>query len=211
MSTSGPETRHVPNPTLDREAKLSAALVATFIATYATVIYLQAGLMVVGIICGAMLAGFAVWLRTTARRPADPAVVLPPYLLTLALFMLHVLEEHEFDFAGRIAKAVHVHWSQHDFLLVIVLVGPAIWIAGAVGLYRRHPLGNYLAWFIFIGMILGEPVHLLVFPFLEGGRYHYFPGMWSALLPMVPAVFGAWRVLTEHRAAMAASWIDDQR
>lgn len=211
MSTSQSVPRPPLKSTLDREAKLSAALVATFIATYATVVYLQAGLMVVGIICGAMVAGFVVWLRTTARRPADPAVVLPPYLLTLALFMLHVLEEHQFDFAGRIARLVHVQWSQHDFLLVIVLIGPAIWIAGAIGLYRRHPLGNYLAWFIFIGMILGEPVHLLVFPFLEGGRYHYFPGMWSALLPMVPAVFGATRVFTEHRAAMAAERTDDRR
>lgn len=174
----------------------------TFVATYATVLYLQAGAVPVGILCGAMAAGFVIWLRTTAHRPADPEIVLPPYLLALALFLLHVLEEFHFDFAGRISTAAHVHWPEHDFILLIVLIGPAIWIAGAIGLYRRHPLGNYLAWFIFVGMILGEPVHLLVFPFLEGGRYHYFPGMRTALLPMVPAVYGAWRVLHEHRTAM---------
>ena len=203
MSTASVGAASGSRPPLDRRTKLSVALVAAFIATYATVVYLQAGLLVVGIICGAMIVGFVAWLRTTVRRPADPAVALPPYLLTLALFLLHILEEELFDFAGRIAAVLHVHWTQHDFLLVIVLVGPAIWIAGAIGLYRRHPIGNYLAWFIFIAMILGEPVHLLVFPFLEGGRYHYFPGMWTALLPMIPAVFGAWRLLAEHRKAMA--------
>jgi len=186
---------------LDRATRAWAAVVAAFIAAYATVVYRQAGPLVVGIVCGAMVVGFLAWLGTTARRPADPAVALPPYLLTLALFLLHVLEEHEFDFAGRIAHAAHVSWSRHDFLLVIVLVGPALWIVGAVGLRRRHPLGNYLAWFIFAGMILGEPAHLLVFPLLEGGRYHYFPGMWTALLPMVPAVFGARRLLEGHRTA----------
>ncbi len=203
----GPEGEHPAR--FDRETRRSIALVAAFVTCYATLLFLQAGLVPVGIICGAMVAGFVVWIRTTAHRPADPRVVLPPYLLTLSLFLLHVLEEHRFDFAGRISAAAHVRWSEHDFVLLIVLAGPAIWILGAIGLHRRHPLGNYLVWFIFIGMILGEPAHLLVFPFLEGGRYHYFPGMWTALLPMVPATYGAWRVASEHRAAMRGAALVD--
>jgi hypothetical protein len=82
-------------------------------------------------------------------------------------------------------------------------------VAGAIGINKRHPLGNFIAWFFFVTMILGEPVHLLVFPFMEGGRYHYFyfPGVWSALLPMPPAVFGIWRMLADERAATEmAQW-----
>ena len=203
--TASPNAAPATRPPLDRRARGWAALIAAAVAAYATVLYRQAGLLVVGIVCGAMVAGFVVWLRTTARRPADPAVVLPPYLLTLALFMAHVLEEHLFDFPGRIARAAHVRWAPHDFVLLIVLVGPALWIAGAAALARRHPVGNYLAWFMFVGMFLGEPAHYLVFPFLEGGRYHYFPGMWTALLPLVPAVYGAHRVLAAHRAALRAA------
>lgn len=197
-----PVASRAPRPPLDRRTLGWAALIAVGVATYATVLYRQAGLLVVGIVCGAMAAGFVVWLRTTARRPADPDVVLPSYLLTLALFMAHVLEEHLTDFAGRIDRAAHVQWAPHDFVLLIVLVGPALWIAGAVGLRYRHPVGNYLAWFMFVGMFLGEPAHVLVFPFLEGGRYHYFPGMWTSLLPLVPAVYGARRVLAAPRAAL---------
>ena len=189
---------------MTRETKLSVALVAAFIPTYATLLYLQAGLMVVGIVCGAMVAGFVVWLRTTVRRPPRPAVVLPAYLLALALFLVHVLEEFVFDFAGRIAAAAHVQWTEAQFVQVIVLLGPAIWIAGTIGIHKRHPLGNYVAWFFFIGMMLGEPAHYLVFPFLEGGRYHYFPGMWTALFPMVPAAWGIRRMLSDHRAARDA-------
>jgi len=99
---------------LGRRTILSAALVALFIPTYATVLYLQAGLLVVAIVCGAMVAGFVVWLRTTLRRPPSPHAILPAYLLTLALFLFHVLEEHTNDFAGRIAAAAHVHGLRHS-------------------------------------------------------------------------------------------------
>ena len=188
---------------LDRETLLSVALVAVFIPTYATLLYLQAGFMVVGIVAGSMVAGFAIWLRTTLRRPPAAQAILPAYLLALVLFLLHVLEEYAFDFAGRIAAAAHVRWTEAQFVEVIVLLGPAIWIAGALGIYKRHPLGNFVAWFFFVGMMLGEPTHMLVFPFMEGGRYHYFPGMWTALFPMVPAAYGIWRMLADDRSARA--------
>jgi hypothetical protein len=40
-----------------------------------------------------------------------------------------------------------------------------------------------------------------VFPLLEGGPYHNFPGMWTALFPMAPAAHGIRRMLTDDRAA----------
>ncbi len=135
------------------------------------------------------------------RRPPSPSAILPAYLIALALFLFHVLEEYAFGFADRIASAAHVHWSDPQFIEVIVLFGPALWIAGAIGIYERHPLGNYVAWFFFVGMMLGEPTHMLVFPLMEGGRYHYFPGMWTALFPMVPAAYGIWRMLSDDRAS----------
>lgn len=43
-----------------------------------------------------------------------------------------------------------------------------------------------------VGMILGEPTHLLVFPIVrmvqKGVGYEYFSGMYTALFPMVPAI-----------------------
>jgi len=194
-----------------RTIRWSVALVAIFIPAYATLLYSQAGLLVVGIVGGSMVAGFVIWLRTTLWRPPAPNAVLPAYLLALAFFLVHVTEEYTFDFAGRIAGAAHVAWTQAQFVEVIVLLGPAIWIAGIIGIYRRHPLGNFIVWFFFVGMILGEPAHLLVFPFLEGGRYHYFPGMWSALLPLAPAAYGIRRLLadgeedTRHSQEMVSS------
>ncbi len=190
---------------LDGRTCLSVGVVALFIGVYAITLYRQAGTLVVGIVAGSMVVGFVVWLRTTLRRPPAPEAILPAYLLGLFLFLVHVLEEYAFDFAGRIAAAAHVRWTETQFVEVIVLLGPAIWIAGAAGIYRRHPLGNFVAWFFFLGMLIGEPAHLLVFPLLEGGRYHYFPGMWTSLFPMAPAAYGIRRMLADDRAARRAT------
>ena len=48
-------------------------------------------------------------------------------------------------------------------------------------------------------MIIGEPTHYLVFPLLEGGRFHYFPAMWTALFPMIPAIYGAALLIKGYR------------
>ena len=76
-------------------------------------------------------------------------------------------------------------------------------ILGLLGIWYRNALANFFVIFIFVGMIVGEPAHVLLFPTLEGGRYHYFPGMWTSLLPMVPAIAGLTTILRDHRRAAA--------
>lgn len=62
-------------------------------------------------------------------------------------------EEYLFDFHSRIALIFHSHWSERDYVLLIVLVGPMVWILGGIGLWLRHPLGNFIVWFMLVGMI----------------------------------------------------------
>ncbi len=179
---------------------LYVALIITFIATYATIFYLQSGPVPPLIVCGAMIGGLVIWLRTSFHHPVDPKKILPVYLLTTALFSIHILEEYWNDFSGRISSALHINWSEHDFILLICLGGPLIWILSAAAIYFRNPFGNFIACFVFFGMIVGEPTHMLVFPLVEGGRYHYFPGMWTSLFPMIPAIYGLFIIITEYRA-----------
>ncbi|WP_172195726.1 hypothetical protein [Saccharibacillus qingshengii] len=157
--------------------------VAIFIAVYAGLFYNQAGLRPMLIVCGSMAGGMVLWLKTTFRTPVDPSRLLPVYLLTLSLslFFLHITEEFITDFSGSINTIFGSNWTLSDFSLLIVLLGPVIWISGAVGLYYRNPVGYYLAWFVFFGMLIGEPTHYLVFPIVQGGGYTYFSGMWTAL------------------------------
>jgi hypothetical protein len=179
--------------------KLYIALAATFTATFATGMLMTAGVMPTVIVCGSMTAGLIGWSMTSIHKPIDPRKILGIYLLTAAMLYLHITEEMFFDFGPRIAGIANSSWTQSEFIVEFVFVLPVFWILGALGLYFRHPLGSFMAWFIFVGMFLGEPTHLLVFPVAEGGRYHYFPGMWTALLPMVMGFWGLHVILKDWR------------
>lgn len=174
--------------------------IALFIAAYAVLFASQAGLRPMLIVCGSMVGGLVLWLKTTFSTRIDTSRLLPVYLLTLSLFFLHITEEFITDFPGGINSVFGSVWTMRDFALLIALLGPVIWIAGAVGLYYRNPIGYYLAWFVFFGMLIGEPTHYLVFPVVQSSQgvgYAYFSGMWTALFPMIPAVYGLCLTLRE--------------
>lgn len=179
--------------------KLYVALAAVFTATFAVGTANTAGIMPTIIVCGSMTAGLIGWSLTSIHLPTDPRRVLPIYLMTAAMLYLHILEELIYDFGPRIGALTGTGWTQAEFMLEFAFVLPMAWILGGLALYFRHPLGGFMAWFIFVGMFLGEPTHLLVFPLLEGGRYHYFPGMWTALLPMVMGFWGLHVILADWR------------
>lgn len=178
--------------------RLYLALVVAFIVTFTVPVVQTAGVMPAVIVSSAMLGGLIGWYLTSLRHPTDPRKLLPLYLLTIFMLYVHIGEEYWAGFGPRIGALTGTGWSQSEFTLLFVFYLPTFWILGALGLYYRHPLGNFIAWFIFFGMFLGEPTHLLVFPNLEGGRYHYFPGMWSALLPMVMGFWGIYVIWQEH-------------
>lgn len=193
---------------MTREAKLSAWLVAVFIITFGIFCYLQGGIILVVVITGSMTVAFIIWLFTTARRPATPEVVLPYYLASLALLYFHILEEYATDFGGRIGALFHTGWTGHQHALTFGSIGPMIWTVMAVGVWYRRPLANYFVLFIFVGMVAGELTHVLLFPVLEAartGRYGYFPGMWTSLLPLIPAAAGFIALVRDYRTHQTAS------
>jgi hypothetical protein len=175
------------------------AVVIIFITIYASVFYSQAGLRPTLIVCGSMVGGMVIWLKTTFRIHIETKKIIPIYLFTLTLFFLHMTEEFITDFPGGINSIFHTSWTLRDFGILIALVGPIVWVFGGIALYYKNPLGYYLAWFIFFGMLIGEPTHYLVFPMFQSGRYSYFSGMWTSLFPMVPAIYGVYLILTEYK------------
>jgi hypothetical protein len=98
----------------------------------------------------------------------------------------------------------------------------------ALGLFKRVPLAGFLMCFIFIGPGVAEFTHF-IFPLLKPdvqptvaasvqaivGRgqlmqnlpnfwfrvtgYYYFPGMYTAILPMIPGIYGIRQLLTAAR------------
>lgn len=201
-----PKARAVPKPRplTERQRRLWAVLFLALAAVYGVTLYSQAGLLPVGIIVGSMMGGMVGWWKTTSRHPADPARIVPLYLLMMGLFYIHVGEESLTGFNSAIAVLTGETWPEHEFLLLIALAGPVVWFFAAWSVWKQQAIGNYILWFMLVGMILGEPTHLLVFPVVvmvkSGGGYDYFSGMYTALFPMIPAVLALVEILRGRNA-----------
>jgi hypothetical protein len=108
-------------------------------------------------------------------------------------------------------------------LLVFAFLGPTLYALTALGLYYRIPFAGFVAWFIFIGPGIAEFTHF-IFPLLRpaiepgvtstlsrqvsNGRFvadmpnywiratgrYYFPGLYTAILPMIPGIWAIRRL-----------------
>lgn len=202
-----PKARALPAavPASRHRRRLWALLFVALVAVYAATLYAQAGFLVVGVIGGSMMGGMIGWWTTTSRLPAEPARVLPLMLLMLGFFYIHVGEETLTGFHQAIAALTGGVWPEEEFLLIIALAGPAVWFFAAWSLWHRQAFGNFVLWFLVVGMILGEPAHVLIFPVVvmlkQGGGYAYFSGMYTALFAMIPAVLILAELLRTRRRA----------
>lgn len=207
---------------------LSFAAAVAFVAVAMIAGYRAIGLPPVVIVGGSGLAGLVLWSRTYRLGPIEPAVILPPFLLTVACLEVHMIEEYEARFGPAMSRLFDISWTEHGFLLVFAFIGPVLYALTALGLYRRTPLAGFIAWFIFIGPGVAEFSHF-IFPLLRpaiepenlatisrtvaNGRWvermpnyyfqatgrYYFAGLYTAVLPMIPGIYGIVRVLRAAR------------
>jgi hypothetical protein len=113
--------------------------------------------------------------------------------------------------------------------MIFVFIGPVLYTLTALGLLWRVPLAGFLMCFILIGPGVAEFSHF-IFPALEPdvqptvaalvdavvGRgqlmlnlpnfwvhvtgHYYFPGMYTAILPMIPGVYGLLNLVRAARS-----------
>ena len=174
----------------DRKPYWAVAVAVAFIAAAVVNGYRNVGWIVVVIIGMAAVGGLTMWLLTTFHKPAEPKVIVPLYLLSLVGLKIHIIEEYLMEFPEAMSHTFGIHFTQDDFVLEIALGLWVVWLLGAVGLMRRNPLGNFVCWFLFMGMMFSELTHFW-FPTQSPDHRLYFPGMYTALLPGIPAWIGA--------------------
>jgi hypothetical protein len=215
-----------------RVLNIVAALMFVLAAMYAG--YVSIGWPPVIIVGGSGLVGLAIWQRTYLRQPSDPAVILPVFLATVAALDVHMAEEYLTKFGPAMSRLFDISWTEPSFLLVFAFAGPALYALTAIGLYYRIPFAGFLAWFIFIGPGVAEFTHF-IFPLLKPavsptvtssitaymsngrlvtdmpnywlgatGRY-YFPGLYTAVLPMIPGIYAIYRLLARRSDDRTAS------
>jgi hypothetical protein len=203
----------------------SMAFAAAFLAISMSTGYRYIGWPPVIIVGGSGIAAFVLWTLTYLRHPVAPEIVLPPFLLTVAALEVHMVEEYLTRFGPAMSRLFNISWSEGSFLMIFAFIGPILYTLTALGLFRRVPLAGFLMCFIFIGPGVAEFTHF-IFPALRPdvqptvaasvqavvghgklmqdlpnfwvhvtGRY-YFPGMYTAILPMVPGIYGIRKLLT---------------
>lgn len=182
------------------------------------------------IVGGSGSAAFILWSLTYLRRPLAPEAVLPAFLLTVAALEVHMIEEYLTGFGPAMSRLFNISWTEHSFLMIFSFIGPVLYTLTALGLFKRVPLAGFLMCFIFIGPGVAEFTHF-IFPLLRPdvqptiaasvqavvGRgqlmqnlpnfwfrvtgHYYFPGMYTAILPMVPGIYGIRKLLSAARTA----------
>jgi len=212
----------------------SMAIAATFLLAAMVAGYRYIGWPPVIIVGGSGTAAFVLWSLTYLRRPLMPEVVLPAFLLTVAGLQIHLIEEYLTGFAPAMSRLFNISWSVNSYLMIFIFIGPVLYTLTALGLFRRVPLAGFLMCFILIGPGVAEFTHF-IFPILKPdvqpmvaasvhavvgrrqlmenlpnfwvhvtGRY-YFPGMYTAILPMIPGIYGIRKLLAGSRLAGVGS------
>ncbi|MFC1225778.1 hypothetical protein ACFE6N_18390 [Pedobacter sp. BG31] len=210
------------NP-LSLSQKLSFMAACTFTVVAPIIGYHTIGLPPVIIVGGSALVGLCCWYFTYLKKPVEPNIILPLFILTVAALQIHIVEEYLMGFAPAMSRLFGIPWSERSFLMVFALIGPVIYTLTSLGLYYKVPIAGFVAWFIFIGLGVAEFTHF-IFPLISPellphdphsltasikgttiptmpnfcvkttGQY-YFPGMWTAILPMIPGCLAIYRLL----------------
>jgi hypothetical protein len=206
-----------------------AALV--IMTVFTTVLTINVGAPVAVIVGASMLVGFFCWRATNLRRPIEPRRTAILFLLTAAALHVHMIEEHVMLFGPAMSRLFGIACPDSRFLLIFVFVLPVVYYVTAVGLLLRVPMAAFVAWFIFIGPGVAELTHF-IFPLLKPslepsnlapisatihgvridgmenhwmtvtGRY-YFPGLYTAALPMIPGIYSILWLFRNRRRADA--------
>jgi len=203
---------------------ISLIAAVIFVVVAALMGYLKIGLPPVVIVGGSGIVALVMWYKTYLRKPIDPEIILPLFLLTVAALEVHMTEEYLTGFGPAMSRLFDISWTEKSFLLIFAFIGPVLYSLTALGLYYRVPFAGFLAWFIFIGPGVAEFTHF-IFPVLEpaiqpdiaatvsqavsNGNFvanmpnyyfkttgtYYFSGMYTAILPMIPGIYAIYRVI----------------
>lgn len=192
---------------------IALSLIFVFVAT----LKINVGIPPTIIVGASAMAGFVCWRKTNLRRPIEPFKLTILFLFTVAALHTHMYEEHSCLFGPSMSRLFNIVFPDESFLIIFVFVMPVIYYFTAIGLLLRIPLAAFVAWFIFIGPGIAEFTHF-IFPLLRPalepsnpeaisavingvnmkglenhyigvtGRY-YFPGLYTAVLPMIPGIY----------------------
>ncbi|MFL6572102.1 MAG: hypothetical protein ACJ8G4_10145 [Burkholderiales bacterium] len=214
-----------------RRAQLANQVVAlALIALFVAALKINVGVPPTIIVGASALVGFFCWRATNLRHSITPVPATILFLLTTAALHIHMYEEHSALFGPAMSRLFGIAFPDERFLQIFVFALPTLYYLTAIGLLLRVPLAGFVAWFIFIGPGIAEFTHFifpLITPALEpanpapigavingvriegmanhhlavSGKY-YFPGLYTAILPMIPGICAVWWMFRNRNASL---------
>jgi hypothetical protein len=208
-------------PTTMKERLACTAAVAALLVGCTTCFYLGLGLVPVYIIGGPGILAVYFWYRTYLKHPTDPAIIVPAFLVTVAGFEIHLIEEYRGHYGPAISRLFDIGWTDRVFVVICFLLAAALCLV-SVGLYYRKAVAGFVA-SLFLFTRLAE-LGLFVFPLLRpalqpevahpisqsvaSGTFvddmpnyywhttgsYYFPGMYTVALAILPALYTLYRL-----------------
>ena len=180
-----------PQRIADRPGRASVWLPLAFVTIFVVTGLPALGWPVVLVIGTGDVLALAFWM-TKGRFHLANRQMLPFHLATMAGLHVHVYEELTQGFAPAMRDTFHMAtFGDATFLNGIVFAVPIMYMLAAIGLWFRRPFAEFLSYTLFFGPGFMEWTHY-VFPLFRSEPYHYFPGMWTAWVPMVPGLAALW-------------------
>ena len=209
---------------LQRRTAILALVVATGTVSYGVAAISSALLYIVAL---PGIVGYGFWYATYLRKPTSPVVLLPPFMLSVATFEFHLVEEYWGGYPLTISRIFHFAWTDFAFFATVCVLSGALLIV-CIGLYYQNLLAGFLA-ILFLVTRLAE-IALFIFPYVRpelqpdnpnpisqtihgtllsnmpsyyypATQHYYFPGMYTFLVVMLPAVYTLYRIWTNNISA----------
>lgn len=207
--------------------RVNQVIALGIIVAFVTALKINVGLPPTIIVGASAVAGFLCWRATNLRRPIDPLKTTLLFLLTTAALHVHMFEEHHNLFGPAMSRLFNIAFPDDRFMQIFVFSLPTVYYLTTIGLLLRLPLAAFVAWFIFIGPGIAEFTHF-IFPFIPPAlepsnpasisavihgvhiadmqNHHiavtdkyYFPGLYTAILPMIPGGYSVWWLLKQRK------------
>ena len=103
---------------IQRKIALLVLLIAISATTYGI---LQVSYAILFIIAIPAVFGYLFWYYTYFRRPTEPKIILPMFMLTIAGFDFHVIEEYLGGYSLAISRIFNFAWTDNAFFLTICI------------------------------------------------------------------------------------------
>lgn len=170
--------------------------------------------------------GYLFWHFTYLRRPTEPNIILPIFILTLAGFDIHIIEEYKGGYSLAISRIFNFAWTDTAFFITICILS-AVLMLTCIGLYYKKEIAGFIA-IMFIVTRFAE-VALFIFPFIPPAlqpnnpknintsvrgtfiadmpNYYYpakhifyFPGMFTVVLAILPACIAMYKIWSSYKS-----------